>query len=88
MFKMNQGVTVSLTGRMNNATTLSFQRSMNGHVAYQMRGFFSYRETLMNISYYLHFDCTIPLCKKTWDTPNESALKTNMSMPEYAIVAA
>ncbi len=32
---------------MNNATTLSLQHSMNGHVADQMRGFFSYRETLM-----------------------------------------
>jgi len=32
---------------MNNATTLSFQHAMNGHVADQMRGFFSSRETLM-----------------------------------------
>lgn len=41
------GVMVSLTGRMNNATTLLFQCSINGHVENQMRGFFSYRETLV-----------------------------------------
>ncbi len=32
---------------MNNATTLSFQHLMNGHVADQMHAFFSSRETLM-----------------------------------------
>ncbi|HEY4035913.1 MAG TPA: hypothetical protein VGL94_18300 [Ktedonobacteraceae bacterium] len=32
---------------MNNATTLLFQHSMNGHVADQMRVFFSCRKTLM-----------------------------------------
>ena len=61
-----RGVTVPLTGRMNNATTLLLQRSVREHVADQLRCFFFYRDSLP-IGPYASFALTVlKLLAEAW----------------------